>query len=277
MTITKKNREKLPLEYPVREALRIYMRRLFIFVMVIATNLAFLGVILSILKFLTLPYSTAITLLIAIQGICVVILTLLGLLPHTYDRTARKLTTLGWSLLIVASAVFVSVTTGREIVTLRSNERLLQRTEEIRNILHGKTGDEIMEGQVPICQVISPFPPKPPWEKVERLEIRLPAEGSKVSGQFYVEGLVPDPESDVFVIFHSIASPDFQVQPKVTVCEDNIWRVRISMEKTVGIDVGSVFEIMAVANPTVELKEGDILAGWPEAQWRSQVVEVIRK
>lgn len=38
-----------------------------------------------------------------------------------------------------------------------------------------------------------------------------------------------------------------------------------------------IFEIMAVANPKNSLKEGDKLKEWPEAKWRSQVIEAIRK
>jgi hypothetical protein len=41
--------------------------------------------------------------------------------------------------------------------------------------------------------------------------------------------------------------------------------------------VGKYFEIIAVANPKAALKEGDVLSQWPEAQLRSQVIEVTRK
>lgn len=160
---------------------------------------------------------------------------------------------------------------------LRITRELTDILKETRHRYFDLLSNQVMEEEVPICQIISPLPPKPPGKKVERLEIRLPAQGLKVSAPFYVEGLLPDPGASLFVIFHSIASADYQIQPKVTVCEDNIWRVRISLKEMVGISVGSVFEIMAVANPKVELKEGDALSGWPEAQWRSQVIEVIRK
>lgn len=207
-----------------------------------------------------------------IQTLCIVALTLIGILlalrviPTTYKK---------FILVLVTVTCFGHILAGGMIAerNAEQQEELLQRIDKLLENI----GERIMEGQVLICQVISPFPPKPPGEKVEHLEIRLPAKGSEVSGQFYVEGLVPDPKADLFVIFHSIDSANYQVQPKVTVCEHNIWRVKISMEKTVGINVGSPFEIMAVANPKVKLREGDILSEWPEAQWKSQVIEVTRK
>ncbi|HEX8651558.1 MAG TPA: hypothetical protein VF708_12020 [Pyrinomonadaceae bacterium] len=70
---------------------------------------------------------------------------------------------------------------------------------------------------------------------------------------------------------------DYWVQPPVTMREGGKWKVQIHIGRPGADDVGKHFEIMAVANPKNSLKEGDKLKEWPEAKWKSQVIEVIRK
>ena len=214
-------------------------------------------------------------LLTVIQTFCIVALTttsiLLGLdviQPVKY----RKVILL---LLAVFATGFISTTVVKDRKNDQHQKRLSMQIEKLRDSFFRIKAQQIMEGQIPICQIKSSW--VPPHKKVEHLEIKLPEEWSKISGQFYIEGLVPDTGENVFIIFHSIASPDFLVQPEATICEDNIWRVRLDMDKVGGISVGSVFEIIALANPEVDLKEIDVLSGLPKAQWKSQIVEAIRK
>ena len=136
---------------------------------------------------------------------------------------------------------------------------------------------EIMEGDVPIDQILSPFPLIPPGKRVDTLEIILPENGSKVSPQSYVEGVIPDYKAKLWVIVHPLTAPTYQVQPKGTVWEDGTWRVRISLRKIKGGHLGKSFEMMAVGDPKVPVKEDDIFSNWPEGQWKSKVIEVFRK
>jgi hypothetical protein len=76
---------------------------------------------------------------------------------------------------------------------------------------------------------------------------------------------------------HPMAVADYWVQQQITVRGDGTWRVIIHIGRPGTIDVGKYFEIMAVANPKIKLKEGNILKEWPAAQAKSQVIEVIRK
>lgn len=177
-------------------------------------------------------------------------------------------------LLVIIGLYFENVSLKNKIEVLELEVRWIS---DIKDKLLQFVQQQIMEGQVPIDQIISPFPLGPPGEKIENLEIRFPRDGSEVSAQFYVEGVTPDTTGNLWVIIHPIATAIYQVQPKVTVWRDGTWRVKIPIDKTGGISAGKPFEIMAVVNPTVPLKEGDVLTGWPEAQWRSQVVEVIKK
>lgn len=120
-------------------------------------------------------------------------------------------------------------------------------------------------------QTPSPSPtPTPP------LSITTPADGEKVDEFPFVEGTVSDWKAEVWVIVHPMKTSDYWVQRNVTVKEDGKWRVQVNIGKG-SVGVGESFEIMAVANPKNSLKEGNKLPRWAEAQWKSQVIRVIRK
>lgn len=121
-------------------------------------------------------------------------------------------------------------------------------------------------------------------EKLKELEaleamisITEPKDGDSVPERPYVKGTVTDPNAKVWVIVHPMEVSDYWVQPSLTVKGDGTWKAKIFIGRPGRIDVGKQFEIMAVANPKVRLSEGKVLSGWPEAQWKSQVIEVTRK
>lgn len=109
------------------------------------------------------------------------------------------------------------------------------------------------------------------------INITAPPDKTQVPERPFLEGTVSDAKAKVWVIVHPMEVSTYWVQPSVTVKEDGTWKVKIYIERTGTVDVDKQFEIMAVANPTEKLKEGDILGGWPEAQGKSQVIEVTRK
>ncbi len=109
------------------------------------------------------------------------------------------------------------------------------------------------------------------------LRITAPSDRGLVPERPLVEGTVADPNAEVWVIVHPMEVSDYWVQPSVTIKEDGTWKVLIYIGRPGTIDVGKQFEIMAVANPKVTLSEGKILSGWPEAQLKSQVIEVTRR
>lgn len=69
---------------------------------------------------------------------------------------------------------------------------------------------------------------------------------------------------------------DYWVQPPVSVREDGSWRVQVFIGRPGMIDVGKNFELMAFGNPCWRLSEADVLDWWPEAEWQSQLIEVVR-
>ena len=109
------------------------------------------------------------------------------------------------------------------------------------------------------------------------LRITRPKNGANVPERVSVEGVVSEPSAQVWVIVHPMEVGDYWVQPKLKVREDGTWKVLIHIGRPGDVDKGKQFEIMAVANPEVELKGGKVLKFWPEATWESQVIEVTRQ
>lgn len=109
-----------------------------------------------------------------------------------------------------------------------------------------------------------------------KLRITEPLDGAKVDPRPMVKGTVDDPSADVWVIIHPMEVADYWVQPRLTVRENGTWRVSAYVGRE-GMDIGQEFEVMAVANPKSTLTEGMKLGGWPEAEWKSQIVDVTRK
>jgi hypothetical protein len=113
----------------------------------------------------------------------------------------------------------------------------------------------------------------------EQLNLRItaPLDKAKVPERPYVEGTVADSNARVWVIVHPMEVSDYWVQPSVTVKETGAWKVKIYIGRPGTIDVGKQFEILAVANPKIRIKEGDVISEWPDAKFKSQVIEVTRK
>lgn len=109
------------------------------------------------------------------------------------------------------------------------------------------------------------------------ININSPVDKTKVNELPFVEGTVSDSRASVVIIVHPMEVGDYWVQQNVTAKKSGAWKVQIHIGRPGTIDVGKKFEIMAAANPRARLAEGNILRGWPEAQARSDVVEVERR
>jgi hypothetical protein len=112
----------------------------------------------------------------------------------------------------------------------------------------------------------------------ENIEIRItsPVEGAKVPERPLIEGTVSGSKADVWVIIHPMEISTYFVQPSVTVKETGKWKVKVYVGKG-NQGKGQQFEIMAIANPKSNLKEGDQLSKWPDSGAKSQVIEVTRE
>jgi len=111
-----------------------------------------------------------------------------------------------------------------------------------------------------------------------KIQITSPHDKAQVPERPFVEGTIAVPLAKVWVIAHPMDGSAYWVQPRARVSiGDLTWKAKIYIGRPGTLDVGKEFEIMAVANPIRELKEGDVLSGWPEAQWKSEVIKVTRK
>jgi hypothetical protein len=110
------------------------------------------------------------------------------------------------------------------------------------------------------------------------LVITAPEDGSYVLWRATIEGKVVDSVNDkVWVVIHPTEGSQYWVQPRLSVKKDGAWRVRVHFGESGLRHTGLRFEVRAIANPKIELKEGDRFGFWPEALEKSQVIEVIRK
>lgn len=108
------------------------------------------------------------------------------------------------------------------------------------------------------------------------VRVTEPADKETVDWRPTVHGTVSNPSATVWVIVHPMNSA-YWVQPSVGIGGDGKWRVQVYVGRAPDADQDVHFEIMAIAQPKANLKEGDVVGSWPAAEAKSQVIEVIRK
>lgn len=198
-------------------------------------------------------------LLTILQGLSVVVLAIVGFF------TKRR-----WCLVIVAAIVFISTSVMKELETAKREKILHKQTEEIRERLFNTLAPKVMEAPKEMTSL--PIP-----KRTGQIQIKSPADNNMANARTYVEGYVSDPKAKVWVIIHPMEVSSYWVQPTVSVDKSGNWKVSAYFGRSSNIDVGKKFELIAIANPKTELKEGDVLSEWPEAQWNSEVIAVTRK
>lgn len=168
----------------------------------------------------------------------------------------------------------VSIVSGQTSIKMETRTLLIELGNMLTEIPETKEECQALLKRIKVWQ----------QEKLKELEVPTPTihitepkDEDLVPQRPDVKGMVADPNAKVWVIVHPTEVSDFWVQPSVTVKGDGTWKVKIHIGRPGHIDVDKQFEIMAVANPKVRLSEGKALRGWPEAQWKSQVIEVTRK
>jgi hypothetical protein len=114
-------------------------------------------------------------------------------------------------------------------------------------------------------------------ERQTVVKIVRPTEGTTISSQSIVEGQSSNPNTTIWIIVHPLEVSDYWVQPRVSVRSNGQWAANVYVGRSGDLDAGKRFELLAVANPRTALKEGAVLADWPEAEARSEVVMVVHK
>lgn len=108
------------------------------------------------------------------------------------------------------------------------------------------------------------------------IAIAKPCDSSKVGWRTLIAGRVANPQSKVHLIIHPLEVSDYWVQPRITVNSDGSWQVLAYFGHDGNVDRGKPYEIMAIADPTAEIKEGESLKDWPLAKVHSDVVRLTR-
>jgi hypothetical protein len=116
----------------------------------------------------------------------------------------------------------------------------------------------------------SPTPPIP------RVNILLPTDGSQVARQAVVSGSVTDPSLQVWVIVHPESHLLYWVQAPAKVEQGGSWTAGVCIGSESVHDVGSQFEIRAVAGKGLGLQAGQQLTAWPSSDICSETVRVYR-
>ncbi len=117
----------------------------------------------------------------------------------------------------------------------------------------------------------------PGWAQELSIAITSPSDKDDVPWRPAVEGKVSDPKAKVWVIIRPLSVSGFWVQPKASVNRDGTWRVQVYIGRQGPYDTGQLLEVLAVAYPHRNLKEGDILKDWPAARAQSHLILVKRK
>lgn len=114
-------------------------------------------------------------------------------------------------------------------------------------------------------------------DATRKIVITSPCDGATVALRHFVEGIVADPNARVWVVIHPMEVADYWVQPAVTVREGGKWKVLCYFGEPGPQHSGKHYEVTALVNPKEALSEGQLYQGWPEAESRSQVIEVVRQ
>jgi hypothetical protein len=197
-------------------------------------------------------------------------------------RTGYKL--LAWCVVAAGIVLFVPSFMWREGKEDELRKKIDWQTEKIDRLtekidwltekidLRNKTITELL-AQLPRVEEPGPRPKATGTE----LTIKAPADGSMTSWRVSVEGSSADPGATVWLVVHPMDVSAYWIQAAVNVKKDGRWNGSVYIGRTGGLDMGKEFEILALANPTEEVKEGAVLGRWPKAQWYSDVVTVVRE
>jgi hypothetical protein len=150
------------------------------------------------------------------------------------------------------------------------------KTSSSKNTTTAQTDSQPVPSSTSQTGTTTPCPTPSP-DVTRKILITAPCDGSKVAQRHFVEGIVADPNAHVWVIIHPMEVADYWVQPSVTIREGGRWKVLCYFGEPGAQHSGKHYEIVAITNPKKGLSEGQLIAGWPESESRSQVTEVVRE
>lgn len=110
----------------------------------------------------------------------------------------------------------------------------------------------------------------------DRLQILNPETNTTLPRISVIEGIATNAK-EVFTVVRPKYGKKFYVQRPAIVKENGKWGEMLVLGRNDNEDVGYIFEIRAFINPSVKIKDDDILSSWPKAEVSTEVIEVTRK
>jgi hypothetical protein len=107
--------------------------------------------------------------------------------------------------------------------------------------------------------------------------IVAPRNDGRVSQHAKVRGTIVGRDKQIWVIVRPRETNEYWVQERAQSSGGRAWRVTALFGRSGAEDRDKRFQVMAVVNPKETLSEGTVLGAWPEAEARSEVIEVIRE
>jgi hypothetical protein len=109
-------------------------------------------------------------------------------------------------------------------------------------------------------------------------ELTINPSPAPVGPQPTLTGKAPSADAKVFLIVNPAQAPQqFWVQKLANVDAKRNWLCSIHVGDPGSGQSGQQFVVVAVADPNDNLREGDVLSGWPSAKWISQPITLTRK
>lgn len=112
--------------------------------------------------------------------------------------------------------------------------------------------------------------------QAQALRVTDPKDNAAVAHRQLVSGEVTGPTESIWVVIRPTATGDYWVQPPVRDLKDGKWSTTVYFGRPGSVDMGAAFELRAVVDPAMTLKEGQVLKSWPSARLSSPVVRVER-
>lgn len=220
------------------------------------------------------------------------IIAIVGLLKFTKNKDG-SLNWKGWILFICG---FVILSISNIIVNLKNqtlNTKLVTTSEELADVILSLnySNDKLRKTTVELNEIKDEFfnklysekiniqkitPQEILIEKQENLSITNPLDGTKVNWRPAIEGKITNVNKNIYLIVHPLGENSYWVQPNVSISRDGNWKGIVYLGRAKK-DIAKEFEVIAVANPEVDLKIGDVFDNWPKSEWNSQIIKLIRE
>lgn len=191
-------------------------------------------------------------------------------LSHACRRGDGGLTKCGIFFFVVYAVILVVGVIGGQLASERTTLQYQERIEQLIYDLFAEGGERVMNTPEGL-ELALPAPAS------ESIRIVSPKDGSTVEARTLIHGEVLDPASQVWVVVHPMGTGAYWIQPAISVRRTGEWSVTAYLGRPGPIDVGKTFEVLAIVDPRVALREGEIFDKWPDARLASSVILVTRQ